>query len=337
MFRQVYCFIILTIGAFQVKAQVGTYSTINFPNNYTNTITSALYTSNFRSGFIYQSNGSINYGLTGVKSHNFRFRWLAHDNGGIDYSTDTDQLMFLDGYGNLNLKGNLTANGNIGIGAVPTSDKVTIDMGSTRGVVNMVSDGDNAAYLDLKFSVKNTASIAADKPIFWEASLRKDGYFSADLTGPTLEFYAVKKNGAGYYAPLLFKSNGDVILAGARSATNGNVGIGTTDTRGYKLAVNGDAIFTKIKVKTYGGWPDYVFSDEYHLPPLSEVAAYVKEHKHLPDMPAAEEVEKEGIDVAEMNKLLLKKMEEMMLYMFKQQEEISKLKEQNEWLLKKCQ
>src|SRR5690606_37748738 len=134
---------------------------------------------------------------------------------------------------------------------------------------------------------------------------RKDGYFSADLTGPTLEFYAVRKDGAGYYAPLLFKSNGDVILAGARSATNGNVGIGATDTKGYKLAVNGVAIFTKIKVKTYGNWPDYVFSEDYRLPPLSEVAAYVKEHRHLPDMPAAEEVEQNGLDVEEMNRKLL--------------------------------
>jgi hypothetical protein len=307
-----------------LRAQTGTFSTLNFPNTYTNTITTGLYTANFRSGFIYESSGSINYGLTGLKANNFRFRWLAHDNGAVDYSTDTDQLMFLDGIGNLNIKGALTSNGNVGIGMAPGADKLAIDMGATRGSINLLSDGDAAAYMDFKLGVKTTTGIATGKPLLWEASLRKDGYFSADNTGPTLEFYALRKAG-GYYAPLLFKSNGDVILAGAQSATNGNVGIGTTDTKGYKLAVNGDAMFTKIKVKSYASWPDYVFRKDYELPSLQQVKAYVDEHQHLPDMPAAAEVEKEGLDVAEMNRKLLQKVEELTLYIIRQEERIKAL------------
>ena len=299
---------------FQVSAQTGTYSTINFPNTYANTITTGLYTANYRSGFIYQSSGSINYGLTGAKANLFRYRWLAHDNGDIDYTTDVDQIMSLDGNGNLNLKGSLTSNGNVGIGTPATGDKLTIDMGSTRGSVNMISDGDAAAYMDFKFSVKTTTGIGADKPVFWNASLRKDGYFSADLTGPTLEFYAVKKGASGYYAPLLLKSNGDIILAGARNATNGNVGIGTTDTEGYKLAVNGDAIFTKIKVKSFGSWPDYVFRKDYTLPSLQEVETFIAENEHLPGIPSAAEMEKGGLDLGEMNNKLLQKIEELTLY-----------------------
>jgi hypothetical protein len=307
----------MTLVCFSVKAQTGTYTTLNFPNTYTNTITTGLYTGNFRSGFIHQSNASINFGLTGLKSTNFRFRWLAHDNGAIDYATDTDQLMFLDGNGNLNLKGRLTSTGNVGIGTPATAENLTIDMAATRGSVNMLSDGDAAAYLDFKFSVKTTTGIATGKPIVWEASLRKDGFFSADLTGPTLEFYAIRKGG-GYHAPLLLKSNGDIILAGAQNATNGNVGIGTTDTKGYKLAVNGDAMFTKIKVKTYGSWPDFVFEPAYELPALSAVSAFISQHKHLPDMPSAEEVHEQGLDLAEMNKKLLQKVEELTLYILKQ-------------------
>ncbi|WP_217607271.1 hypothetical protein [Chitinophaga sp. GbtcB8] len=95
---------------------------------------------------------------------------------------------------------------------------------------------------------------------------------------------------------------------------SGNVGIGTDDTKGYKFAVNGDAMFTKIKVKTYTSWPDYVFADDYQLPALSELAGYIQQHKHLPDMPTAANVEKEGLDVAEMNKKLLQKVEELTLY-----------------------
>ena len=101
----------------------------------------------------------------------------------------------------------------------------------------------------------------------------------------------------------------------------GNVGIGTEDTKGYKFAVNGDAVFTRIKVKSYAAWPDYVFDEEYKLPPLAEIAAYVKEHKHLPEIPAAAEIEKDGLDVAEMNKQLLKKVEELTLYLIQQQKD----------------
>lgn len=313
---------VILLSGLGVNAQ--DFSTITFNNTYTNTITSGLYTSNFRSGFIFQTNGSMNYGLTGAKATPFKFRWLAHDNGTIDYGVDTDQIMALDGSGNLNLKGSLTTGGNVGIGTAPTAEKLTIDMGATRGSVNMLSDGDATVYTDFKFSVKTTTGVASGKPMAWITSLRKDGYFSNDATGPTLEFYALRKDVAGgYFAPLLFKSNGDVIIAGAQNATNGNVGIGTTDTKGYKLAVNGDAMFTRIKVKTYSTWPDFVFGEDYKLLPLQELETYVKMHNHLPDVPSAEEVAKEGVDVGEMNKILLQKIEELTLHLIEQGKKIA--------------
>lgn len=313
-----------------VNGQTDTFTTIQFPNNvYTNTITTGLYTGNNRSGFIYQSNGSINYGMLGAKSIGFKFRWLAHDNGSIDYATDADQLMFLDNSGNLNMKGTLTTGGNVGIGTAPAADKVTIDMGATRSAINMISDGDAAAYSDLKFSIKTSTALASGKPNMWLVSLRKDGYFSNDLTGPTLEFYATRAITGGYFAPLVFKSNGDVILAGARNAVNGNVGIGTTDTKGYKLAVNGDAMFTRIKVKAYDNWPDYVFGENYKLMPLQDLETYIKANKHLPDVPSAKEVTKDGADLGEMNKILLQKIEELTLHMIELQKQVNELKAGN--------
>src|SRR5204863_426995 len=70
-------------------------------------------------------------------------------------------------------------------------------------------------------------------------------------------------------------------------SSNGNVGIGTTDTKGYKLAVNGDAIFTRVKVKPFINWPDYVFRTSYHVRPLNEVEAYIQQYHHLPDVSSA--------------------------------------------------
>jgi hypothetical protein len=74
----------------------------------------------------------------------------------------------------------------------------------------------------------------------------------------------------------------------------GNVAIGTTNAQGYKLAVNGDAVFTKVKVKALANWPDFVFEENYKLPSLQELEAYIQAHKHLPGMPSATEVELGG-------------------------------------------
>jgi hypothetical protein len=108
---------------------------------------------------------------------------------------------------------------------------------------------------------------------------------------------------------------------------NGNVGIGTTNPQGYKLAVNGSAIFTQVRVKPYANWPDYVFHKDYDLRPLSELEEYIRKNGHLPDMPSAEEVSKEGVDVGENQAALLKKIEELTLYIIEQNKRIEKLEE----------
>lgn len=94
----------------------------------------------------------------------------------------------------------------------------------------------------------------------------------------------------------------------------GNVGIGTSDPGSYKLAVEGTIGARKVKVTSGPGWPDFVFENDYKLMPLPDVAQYISAKKHLPGIPSAKEVEKEGIDLGEMNSKLLQKIEEQMLY-----------------------
>jgi hypothetical protein len=79
-------------------------------------------------------------------------------------------------------------------------------------------------------------------------------------------------------------------------------------------------------------WPDYVFESDYPLMPISEVKTFIKEEKHLPGIPSAEEMQLNGIDLAEANKMLLEKVEEMMLYLINQQQEIDQLKAEMEVL-----
>lgn len=100
--------------------------------------------------------------------------------------------------------------------------------------------------------------------------------------------------------------------------STGNMGIGTTDTKGYKLAVNGKIRAQEIKVEA-ANWPDYVFAKDFKLPSLKETEQHIKENGHLPGIPSAAEVETGGIDLGEMNAKLLKKIEELTLHLIEQQ------------------
>lgn len=98
----------------------------------------------------------------------------------------------------------------------------------------------------------------------------------------------------------------------------GNVGIGTTDTKGYKLAVAGNMVAESVVVKLQASWPDYVFDKNYEMKSLSEVAAFIKVNKHLPGIPNQKQVEEEGVNLGEMNRKLLEKVEELTLYLLEE-------------------
>lgn len=108
--------------------------------------------------------------------------------------------------------------------------------------------------------------------------------------------------------------------------SDGKIGIGTSNPdNNYLLDVRGAAHFCKVVVKS-PGWCDFVFNDDYKLMPLNELKHYIATHKHLPGIPTEKEVQENDIDLANMNKLLLQKIEELTLYILQQQEEIEKLK-----------
>jgi hypothetical protein len=108
-----------------------------------------------------------------------------------------------------------------------------------------------------------------------------------------------------------------------------NLGIGTTDTYGYRLAVAGSAIAESVTVKLHSKWPDFVFTDSYPLPSLEEVELHIEEKGHLIGMPSAAEVVQDGIELGDMNARLLQKIEEMTLYILQLEKRIQVSEKEN--------
>jgi hypothetical protein len=104
---------------------------------------------------------------------------------------------------------------------------------------------------------------------------------------------------------------------------NGALCINTIDPKGYMLAVNGSGIFTKVVVKNSSNWPDYVFDKNYQLPSIQELENYINKNNRLPDIPSANDIASKGLDLAEMQKLQMQKIEELTLYMIQLNKQIA--------------
>jgi trimeric autotransporter adhesin len=114
------------------------------------------------------------------------------------------------------------------------------------------------------------------------------------------------------------------------------VGIGTEVVpTGYKFAVAGNIICEKVKTRLQSsGWPDFVFKEDYKLLSLKEVELFIKENNHLPGVPSANEIEKNGLDLGDGQAVLLKKIEELTLYMIEINKQVERLKAENQQLKK---
>ncbi|WP_421898629.1 hypothetical protein [Marinoscillum sp.] len=107
--------------------------------------------------------------------------------------------------------------------------------------------------------------------------------------------------------------------------------IGTTVFGGHTLAVEGTIGAREIKVETTT-WYDSVFESDYDLAPLQEVENYIKTYKHLSEIPKESEVLENGIYLGEMNAKLLKKIEELTLYVIEINKQVQELKAENQHL-----
>ncbi|MEM9981682.1 MAG: hypothetical protein AAF734_04235 [Bacteroidota bacterium] len=93
----------------------------------------------------------------------------------------------------------------------------------------------------------------------------------------------------------------------------------------YLLFVDGKGVFEEVRVKVSDYWCDYVFAPDYDLMPLPKLKSYIKTHQHLPGIPAASQIEIEGLEIANMLTRQMEKIEELTLYTLQQEAKIQAL------------
>ncbi|PSK88895.1 hypothetical protein [Taibaiella chishuiensis] len=196
-----------------------------------------------------------------------------------------------------------------------TNGKVGIGLGTTAP--------------DASLSILRPYSFTPFEPVTPQPALKIQSSTSSQLAAPgnIFEIYRAYK-GLGFPGTMIneltfaAENNGGILI-------NTKLRIGPTQATGafadYRLSVDGTLVAKRCVVQV-DNWADFVFHDAYALPELEDVAQFVNEHKHLPGVPSEAELKEKGLEVVEMNRILMQKVEELTLYVIKQQKEIDALK-----------
>lgn len=211
-------------------------------------------------------------------------------------------------------------NGNIGIGVEPNDPLLA----SRRLVVT----DNNVNKVDL--NVKGFALVDGQSAsvLFGGTGGEQYGQWGIEYnqyaTTPGLNFWkpAGSNNFGNYY--MFMADNGKISMGLDPNNT-------ATYNGDYRLYVK-DGIMTekvKVAVHTTNDWADYVFKKDYSLMPLNEVERFISQNGHLPNIPSAENIVNEGIDIAKMDAKLLEKIEELTLYIIEQDKRIAELENQS--------
>ncbi len=137
----------------------------------------------------------------------------------------------------------------------------------------------------------------------------------------------IQNTGLAFYTnPSGLESGTTDLKERMRILPNGNIGIGTTNPT-EMLEVAGTIRAREVKIEINAG-ADYVFEKDYELLPLSQVKGFIKDNKHLPDIPSEKEMQENGLNVNEFQINLLKKVEELTLYIIQQDDKINKLEKE---------
>lgn len=202
--------------------------------------------------------------------------------------------------------------GNMGIGRDPENDFSIDVIGNIRNSGNVAIGSTSVDNVQGWNKVLDLSGIGNAKLLVRSNNV-KTGIFSHDTWPGSIGRIGTETN---HELRLMVGYGNDVMSL----FPNGNVGIGTTNTGSYKLAVEGTIGARKLKV-TQTTWADDVFKPAYKLKSLKEVEHFILKNKHLPGVPSEKQVMGNDIDVADTQALLLKKIEELTLYVIELKKE----------------
>lgn len=244
---------------------------------------------------LYGSGSSLHYGL-GIGNSTMR----------MYVPTATERFEF--GHGNASSfdeVARLTGTGQLLLGVQSSIFNTELRSQNSNGLVVTNGNAHTANTIN-KFTLK-TAGV-------YDASIRTT---ATGLLSSRLGFFTgASITESNLVERMSITQNGDVLI-GITSETLGT---------GYKLRVAGKIISEELKVQLQANWPDYVFSNDYKLTPLEEVENFISKNKHLPNIPPAKEIEASGLEVGEMQRKMMEKIEELTLYIIKLKKEIDQLK-----------
>ena len=229
------------------------------------------------------------------------------ETGSLSLSTTNSQIMYFNGtdvnIGRTNFK--LLNNGYLGLNVKVNSDGIPscrLDVcASTENIIARFSKySSSSTNLEIR-NISNAAQIINNK------------------NGCGLSFNTINSSGVENVNQLFLNGNGGVCIGTTITAYNGN---------NFKLAVKGYIGAEKVILQSISSWPDYVYQPNYKKRSIKELADYVKIFKHLPGMPSATEIEKRGLDLGEVSRITVEKVEENTLYIIELEEHIDELENQ---------
>lgn len=162
------------------------------------------------------------------------------------------------------------------------------------------------------------------KARFWASDVHT-GQIIYSAWGKTMEFR--------FSDPSINPTQGQVVpwLTTLTLINNGQVGIGTANIPSeYLLGIDGKVICEELKVQLSDDWPDYVFTNDYKLPSLSEVDKYIENNGHLPGILSAAAIkENQGVEIGKMQRKMMEKIEELFLYTIEINKKLQELEKEN--------
>jgi len=283
-------------------------------------------------GFLSKQNGNApimtltQNGQIGMGSTNPRTKldvWggqLSVTGAGLDGTAIISSQNGIAYYGNNTLANGISINpsGNVGIGSLAKAKfdvGVYLGAGALHTVLARMSEGDeygDGTFLGIRSYETAYGGSFSNKSFALEHSFY-------GIVNSSINFYRGGNRDGGY---VTISTNDNTERM--RVDYNGNVGIGLTNPS-EKLTVNGKIKAREIRIDVQN-MPDYVFEPDYQKLSLSALEEYIQKHKHLPEIPSAADSEKNGIELGEMNKILLKKVEELTLHLIEKDKELKAFK-----------